>query len=455
MIRRAPPPTGVPGYESWGRVPHAPPAAVHRVGWTHDAPDALARAVAEGRPVLTYGRGRSYGDACLNGGGTVLDTRGLDRLLAFDASTGVLRAEAGVTLAEVLAVSVPRGWFLPVTPGTQYVTLGGAVAHDVHGKNHHAAGTFGRFVTALGLVRSSGEALTLYPGDPLFGATVAGLGLTGLITWVELQLIPVASDRVDTVTTRFRSLDDFFALSERAGARSPYVMAWLDALHPGGRGLLMEGDHAPSGDPLPPEADAHVPRLTVPFDAPEWALSPVSVRAFNVVYYRRLRGVQARARTHYRPFFYPLDAIGGWNRGYGRRGFFQYQFVVPFASRSPSGVADSREAVREVLARLAGARAGSFLAVLKTFGDVPSPGMLSFPRPGVTLALDVPNRGEATVRLLRSCDDVVREAGGAVYPAKDAVMTPESFRAFFPAWEAFAAHLDPAFSSTFWRRVAG
>lgn len=441
---------GVPGYESWGRVPHAPPAAVRRLGWSHEAAGDLASAVAdgaaEGRLVLAYGRGRSYGDACLNGGGTILDTRGLGRLLAFDDATGVLRAEAGVTLGEVLAVSVPRGWFLPVTPGTQYVTLGGAVANDVHGKNHHVAGTFGRFVTALGLVRSSGETLELRPGDALFGATVAGLGLTGLITWVELRLIPVASDRVDTVTTRFRSLDDFFALNARANARSPYVVSWLDALRAEGRGLLMEGDHAADGTP-PTAADPARPRLALPVDAPGWALSPLSVRAFNAVYFRKQRAVQTRARTHYVPFFYPLDAVNGWNRGYGQRGFFQYQFVVPFD--------DSRDAVRDILARLAAAGAGSFLGVLKTFGDVPSPGMLSFPRPGVTLALDLANRGDATVRLLRACDAVVREAGGAVYPAKDAVMTPDSFRAFFPAWEAFAAHVDPAFSSTFWRRVTG
>jgi len=439
-------PAGVPGYESWGRVPVAPPAAVRRLGWSHEAAGDLAAAVADGRPVLAYGRGRSYGDACLNGGGTILDTRGLGRLLAFDADDGVLRAEAGVTLADVLAVTVPRGWFLPVTPGTQFVTLGGAVANDVHGKNHHAAGTIGRFVTALGLVRSTGEALELRPGDPLFGATVAGLGLTGLVTWVELRLLRVAGPHVVQTTTRFRSLDDFFALSERANARSPYVVSWLDALRPEGRGLLMEGDHAPDDAPPPPGAPA-APRLAVPFDAPGWALSPLSVRLFNEAYFRKQRRVQTTARVPYAPFFYPLDAVGAWNRGYGRRGFFQYQFVVPFA--------DSRDAVRAILGRLAGAGAGSFLAVLKTFGSLPSPGMLSFPREGVTLALDVPNRGDATVRLLRACDEIVRDAGGAVYPAKDAVMTPASFRAFFPAWEAFAAHLDPAFSSTFWRRVTG
>ena len=429
-------------YESWGRLVD-PPARVERLAWRDRAPERLAEAAA--LPVLAYGRGRSYGDVCLNGGGVLLDTAGLDRMIAFDAEAGVLRAEAGVTLADVLALVVPHGWFLPVTPGTRYVTLGGAVANDVHGKNHHVDGTLGRFVTAVGLVRSSGETVTLAPGgeyDALFCATVGGLGLTGLMTWVEVRLTRIASADVDTVTTRFRSLDAFFDLSETANARSPYVVAWLDGIRPEGRGLLMEGRHAPA-DGRPLDAGPPRPRLAVPFDAPEWALSPVAVRAFNAAYFRR--PVPTAARVPFVPFFYPLDAVDRWNRAYGRRGFFQYQFVAPFES--------ARETVRAVLGRLAEARAGSPLAVLKTFGDVPSPGLMSFPRPGVTLALDVANRGPETVRLLRSCDAVVREAGGAVYPAKDACMTAASFRAFFPQWPAFAEHLDPAFSSSFWRRV--
>ena len=424
------------GYDAWGRLPHAPPDRVE--------PARPGRPFSGDLPRLAYGRGRSYGDVCLNEGGVILDTSALNRAVAFDPVRGVLRAEAGMTLAEVLALIVPHGWFLPVTPGTQFVTLGGAVANDVHGKNHHRVGTFGRFLAAIDLVRSTGERVALAPGDARFAATVGGLGLTGLMTSVEIRLLKIESASVDQATTRFERLSDFFALSARASARSPYVVAWLDALRPEGRGLLIEGDHAPDGD-LPTEGPAARPRLSLPFDAPEWALSPLAVRAFNAVYYRRQRGRHATRRTHYRPFFYPLDAVGAWNRGYGRRGFYQYQFVVPFA--------DGERAVRAILRQLADARAGSFLSVLKTFGALASPGMLSFPRPGVTLALDLPNRGDRTVRLLRACDAIVREAGGAVYPAKDACMTPESFRAFFPQWEAFAAHVDPAFSSSFWRRV--
>ena len=445
----------VAGYESWGRLPDAPPAraVALRTG-------ALPASPAAGE-LLAYGRGRSYGDACLNGGRTVLDTRALDRALAFDAEAGVLHAQAGMTLADVLALTVPRGWFLPVTPGTKYVTLGGAVANDVHGKNHHVAGTFGRFVTQIGLVRSvdtdtaggvvpAGERLTLRPGDALFAATVGGLGLTGLVTDVAFRLRRIASDQIRSTSTKFRTLAEFFELS--AAARDPYTVAWLDVLRPEGRGLFLAGDHA-GGGTLPAPGDAAAPRLSLPLDAPSWALGKLSVKAFNLAYYHRQRRRVARAVTHYEPFFYPLDAVGAWNRGYGARGFYQYQFVVP--TGTAGGAADGSDAVREVLGRLAAAGAGSFLAVLKTFGDVPSPGLLSFPMPGVTLALDLPNRGTETVRLLRSCDAVVAEAGGCVYPAKDACMTPESFRAFFPGWPALAAAADPAFSSSFWRRVTG
>ena len=432
---------------SWGRTPRLQPAQVETPAWISDALARLAEAAASPRPVLAYGQGRSYGDACLNEGGILLDTARLDRFLAFDPETGVVRAEAGVTLGDVLGLAVPHGWFLPVTPGTKYVSVAGAVANDVHGKNHHAAGTFGRFVRRIGLARSTGDVLELTPEDDLFRATVAGLGLTGLILWVEFSLLPIASDDIVGRTTKFETLEDFFALSEQASRESPYVVSWIDTLRAEGRGLLMQGDHAPTGSLPAPGTRLPRARLAVPADAPGWALSRPTVRAFNAVYYARQRALSRETRSHYEPFFYPLDSVRDWNRGYGRRGFFQYQFVVPFR--------DGDAAIRDILARLAGAGAGSFLAVLKTFGDIASPGLMSFPREGVTLALDLPNRGEKTVQLLRSCDEVVRQAGGAVYPAKDACMTPASFRAFFPQWEAFSAHLDPAFSSSFWRRVTG
>ena len=435
-------------YESWGRYPQAPPKRVERLAWRDDLPDLYPTDA----PVLPYGLGRSYGDVCLNAGGVVLDTAGLDRIIAFDTEQGLLRCEAGVSLADVLALVVPQGWFLPVTPGTKWVTVAGAVANDVHGKNHHVAGTFGGHVTRMELVRSDGTRQTLTPQDPLFRATVGGLGLTGLITWVEFRLQPVRTDRIAASHTVFRSLNEFFELSETANARSPYVVAWLDALRPEGRGVLIEGKHADEGELPAPDAPATAPRISLPLDAPRWALSRPFVRAFNAAYFAR-QSRAGRYVTHYEPYFYPLDAIGHWNRGYGRRGLLQYQFVVPFPSAGYAGNPGQLDAVRVILQRIAESGAGSFLAVLKTFGDLPSPGMLSFPRPGVTLALDFANRGERTLRLLRGLDDVVRDARGRVYPAKDACMTGAAFRAFYPGWEAFAAHIDPGFSSSFWRRV--
>lgn len=433
----------VPPPTSWGRLPHPPPARVVSLEWADRLPDLTALA-----PVLAYGQGRSYGDVGLNAGGTLLRTAGLGRILAFDAEAGVLRAEAGATLADVLARVVPHGWFLPVTPGTRFVSLGGAVANDVHGKNHHRAGTFGRFVTAMGLARSSGETLTLAPGGShaaLFAATVGGLGLTGLITWVELRLLPIRSDEIVQTAVRFASLEEFFPLSDAASARSPYVVAWVDALRPEGRGVLFEGAHARPRGPGRPLRLAPPPRFTLPADAPAGALRAGVVRAFNAAYFARAPRRPVRRRLHFAPFFYPLDALGAWNRAYGRDGFYQYQCVVPREN--------GHDAVRALLAQVAAAGAGSFLAVLKVFGDVPSPGLLSFPRPGVTLALDVPSNGPETLRLLRRLDDLVAEAGGRVYPAKDAAMTARAFRRFYPEWEVLARYADPAFSSSFWRRV--
>jgi L-gulonolactone oxidase len=231
-------------------------------------------------------------------------------------------------------------------------------------------------------------------------------------------------------------------------------VAWLDALRPEGRGVLIEGKHADDGE-LPAQAvSVPAPSISLPVDAPGWALSRPFVRTFNAAYFAR-QSRAGRYVTHFEPFFYPLDAVGHWNRGYGRRGLLQYQFVVPFPSAGDAGNPGQLDAVRQILQRIAASGAGSFLAVLKTFGDLPSPGMLSFPRPGVTLALDFANRGERTLSLLRGLDHVVRDAGGRVYPAKDACMTGASFRAFYPEWEAFADHIDPGFSSSFWRRVMG
>lgn len=430
-------------FESWGRHPRPCEQEVRTLHWRSDPlPEA-------GSSLLPFGLGRSYGDSCLNEGGILLSTTGLSRLISFDPGTGVLACEAGVSLAEILQLVVPRGYFLPVTPGTKFVTLGGAIANDVHGKNHHADGTFGRHVRRLELLRSDGRRLLCSPTEnqELFAATIGGLGLTGLITWAEIQLRPIHNPLVQAESIRIRNLDEFYEVNDASEHDFVYTVAWIDILARGrnlGRGLYNRGNHA-----SPTEADLPRlrwrPRLSVPVDAPGWAINPLTVRAFNFAYYRsQLRRVKAGA-IPYEPFFYPLDAVARWNRLYGRKGFFQYQCVVPTRS----------EAMREILDRIARSAEGSPLVVLKTFGDLPSPGMLSFPRPGVTLALDFPNRGKRTLQLFEELDRVVLEAGGALYPAKDARMPPELFQASFPNWREFARHVDPRFSSSFWRRVTG
>ena len=428
---------------SWGRYPSSRPR------WILPCRDSRMPVLpAESRFCLPFGNGRSYGDACLNDDGALLLTRGLDRFIAFDPATGLLRAEAGVLLSEILALIVPQGWFLPVTPGTQFVTLGGAIANDVHGKNHHLAGGFGCHVRAFELLRSDGSRLTCTPECNVdwFQATVGGLGLTGLIAWVEIQLQRIANPWIVTESRRFASLEEFLALNAEYEARYPYTVSWIDCAATGqalGRGVYMAGMHAPPGLMKPPPPERWV--LTVSFAPPVSLVNNLSVRWFNRLYYHLPR--PARGLTPYPPFFYPLDNLLEWNRLYGRRGFFQYQCVIPPAT--------AREALWEILARIAASGQGSMLAVLKRFGEKSSGGLLSFPRPGFTLALDFPNRGPKTLALLESLDEVTRQADGAVYPAKDARMGGDSFRQYFPQWAEFSRFIDPSFSSSFWRRVTG
>lgn len=423
--------------QSWGRYPRVGDQQVMRMV------DRYATLPGTPVSVLPHGNGRSYGDSCLNEGGVLLHTQGLDRFIAFDPVSGILRCEAGVLLHHILQLVVPRGWFLPVTPGTRFVTVGGAIANDVHGKNHHLAGTFGAHVRCFELLRSDGSRLACSPTDhpDWFGATLGGLGLTGMVTWAELQLRPIANPWIAAETLRFTSLESFFELSAQSDRDYEYTVAWIDCLAARGRGLFMRGNVAaalPEQCPRPPGR-----HLSVPFTPPLSLIGKASLRAFNAVYYRKAR--QGAATVHYEPFFYPLDSIAAWNRIYGPRGFLQYQCVLP-----PTGGA---EALRTILARISASGSGSFLAVLKQFGSAVSPGWLSFPRPGVTLALDFPNRGRPTFDLLADLDAVVAEAGGALYPAKDARMPGSLFRQAYPAWERFSDYVDPRFSSSFWRRV--
>ena len=429
---------------SWGRYPPLPEGAQRLVG-VHDRNAPLPQ--AEGS-ALAYGNGRSHGDSCLNPGGTLLRARGLDRFIGFDASTGVLDCEAGVLLSEILELAVPMGWSLPVTPGTRFVTVGGAIANDVHGKNHASAGSFGDHVPEFELLRSDGRRIVCSPTEnaDLFAATIGGLGLTGVVTRARLQLRRIQGEGVVVETQRFGRLADFFALS-RQTRDSEYRVAWVDCLARGpalGRGVYSHGCDARGGSPVPPAPGG---RLAVPVAPPFSLVNAASLRALNTLYYRRAPVQPRRGIEHYQRFFYPLDGIADWNRIYGPRGFLQYQCVVPPASEAA--------ATAEMLERIAASGQGSFLAVLKQFGQRPAPGLLSFSRAGTTLALDFPFRGKPTLDLLDALDRVVLAAGGAVYPAKDARMPPEVFAGSFPRLAEFRQHVDPGFSSGLWRRVTG
>jgi L-gulonolactone oxidase len=427
--------------EPWGRVVKTR----HMVATPAVLSDAGAALTQSSRATLALGCARSYGDVCLNGGNELVRMAALDRLIAADWESGVVRAEAGLTLDALLRIAVPKGWFLPVSPGTKFVTLGGAVANDVHGKNHEHAGTVGCHIRRIGLARSSGEVLELSATEnvELFQATIGGLGLTGVMLWVELALKKIESSFIEVETLAIADLDHFFRLAEES-AGWEHSVAWVDCLARGkalGRGLFMRGRHSPRGG-LRVHGDA---RLAVPFDAPSWLLNSATVSLFNLAY-RHRPWTLGRHTVHYDPFFYPLDAVGGWNRLYGTRGFFQHQCAVPKAA-APG-------AIERLLRLTAEHRQGSFLVVLKLFGARQSPGLMSFPMEGATLALDLPNRGETTRRLLADMTAAVMDAGGRIYPAKDATMSAQAFRAGYPEWRRLEALRDPKIMSDFWRRVA-
>lgn len=411
--------------------------------------------------MLPFGQGRSYGDSCINDGHQLIETRWLNKLIHFDHDRGILSCEAGITLKEILDFIVPRGWFLPVTPGTQYVSVGGAIANDVHGKNHHHYGTFGRHITQFKLLRSTGERLICSPNDntSLYQATIGGLGLTGFITQATIQCRPIESPFLMVETTKYNGLKEFFQLSHSYATRKDtanskeYTVSWVDSLAHGGslgRGHFITANHTEQPDDQdhsPQNGDKATTQhgLLVPFNFPSFCLNSLSVKLFNFTYYHRQRERFQQTVSHYQPFFYPLDGLQHWNRLYGTRGFYQYQCVIP---------KENQAALTEIMQTIANSGQASFLTVLKEFGDIDSPGMLSFPVSGYTYALDFPNRGEATLQLLETLDKITLAAKGRVYPAKDARMSAQAFTTYFgDQLERFIPHIDPAFSSTFWRRV--
>ena len=405
----------------WGLYPSVE-ASLRRAHYPRDLH------IAAGTSVLPQGSCRSYGDACLYD--HVVSTLPLKHLLAFDPQQGLLRAEAGTTIEDIIRFAVPRGFFPPVTPGTKFPTLGGCIAADVHGKNHHADGSIATFVEELEMVLADGSAVCCSRSQhpDLFWATLGGMGLTGFIYAATLRLKKISSAYMRqraVKTANFAETCRVFAETQR---QYTYSVAWIDSLKKGrhlGRGLVLLGEHAEAAevgnkDLFPLHADG---RLDVPIFFPDFALNTWSMRAFNTAFYHRQLRRSAEATIHYDPYFYPLDAIHRWNRIYGRKGFLQYQVVVPFA--------DGEEIMAEVLGRIVRRGIASLLTVLKTLGPQ-NEGLLSFPMAGYTLTLDIPLRDESVVPFLRELNKTIVQAKGRVYLAKDAILEREDFAAMYP-----------------------
>ena len=394
---------------------------------------------------VSRGMGSGYGDAALNAGSGVILHERLGRLLDFDDATGVLTAEGGACFADVIKTFLPRGWFLPVTPGTKFVSVGGAIAADVHGKNHHSDGSIARYVLDLELLTGTGEILhcSREHNADVFFATLGGMGLTGAIVSARLQLRKVESAYLNVRYQRARDLDEALGLFASGDQDHRFSVAWIDCLSSGksfGRSVLMRGDHAPAASLGGRAADAPLSvsprrRPGVPFFMPPFVLNPWSVKAFNALFYRRHH--DRDTVVDYDRYFYPLDAVPHWNRFYGRRGYLQYQVVVPHAS--------ARAGLVQLLERLVASRRASFLAVLKAMGPE-SGGMLSFPTPGYTLALDLPYTGPDVLEFLRGLDEGVLDHGGRIYLAKDTCMKPATFERMYPRVGEFRevkAKIDP------------
>lgn len=411
---------------------------------------------AEQDTLIARGLGRSYGDTSVNGDGGVINMSRLNRMLDFDADTGILHCESGVSLAEIVDTFLPRGYFVPVTPGTKHVTVGGAIANDVHGKNHHNDGTFGEFVESFELMIANGDVLNCSreENSDVFFATTGGVGLTGIILSAYVRLFSVESAYMQVDYRQCKNLNEALKVMAETDEDYQYSVAWVDCLARGeniGRSVMMQGNHA-TVDQLPIAKRSnpfHVPKglpKFIPFNFPGFVLNPLSIKAFNFLFYNIHRNSKNNI-VDYDKYFYPLDQIGDWNRMYGKHGFGQFQATVP-----PDGI----EGLAKMLRRLADTRRASFLAVLKTFGEG-NDGLLSHPMKGFTLTLDIPNRN-GMVPFLKEMDEILIDHGGRLYLGKDMVSEAKSIAAMYPRLEEFKTivkRLDPEgrFSSTMARRL--
>jgi decaprenylphospho-beta-D-ribofuranose 2-oxidase len=435
----------------WGRYPRAQSSV--------QIPEKVSEIdLRVSRQLIARGMGRSYGNAAMLDNGVVVLTERLNRSISFCESTGLLTAEAGLTLADVLEVCVPRGWFPSVVPGTRWVSLGGCVAADIHGKNHHRVGAFGNYVKELELLIANGVKMRCSPANnpDLFWATVGGMGLTGIITQVVVQLFPIESPWIIAQHHQAKDLDMSLEMLDSPLWDDAYTVAWFDCLARGkslGRSILIRGHHA-TNEELPSElrprkVGSSRPPLSLKFDSPRWLLNSLTVGAFNSAFYRWQGTRTEPFLCHPYRFFFPLDRIKDWNRLYGKRGFVQYQCVLPPTT--------ARASLQLLLQETHQSGRASFLAVLKRFGPQ-GQGLLSFPMEGYTLTMDFPVNNPELFSFLDRLDEIVVKHGGRVYLAKDARMRAEMFRAMYPGfveWSLAKKKIDPQnrFDSDLARRL--
>ncbi|SMH53072.1 decaprenylphospho-beta-D-ribofuranose 2-oxidase [Maritimibacter sp. HL-12] len=411
-------------YAGWGRV-HTARGEIAR-------PERAAQlaALMEDAPAPAMGMRRSYNDSLLNDGGRIIDMTRMDKILAFDPETGVVEVEAGIQIGELVRLFAPRGWIPAVVPGTGFPTVGGAIAHDIHGKNHHVLGSFGQHVLSITLLQPGGGRVVASPArnKALFRATMGGIGQTGVILSAKLQMIATPGTSMRVKETRVESFDEFLALLDASTFR--YNVGWIDGTATGaamGRGILEEAELTDG-----PRRRA-LPAVTVPFDLPSFALSAPTVKLFNAAYWRK---VPARGNVSVMPIaahVFPLDKLYDWNRLYGKRGFHQFQCVVPV---------ENAEVLKQIVAKISRSGLASPLAVIKRMGEGRA-GMLSFPMEGYTLAIDFPARETAEV-LIAELEAMTVEAGGRLYLGKDALASGATIKAMYPEWEAWAAQAEKA-----------
>jgi len=414
---------------NWGNYP-----AIESDEKTFVFDDQLAKLMKDTDSFIPRGNGRCYGDASL--ASNTISILKYDKILSFDEGKGIFECQSGLTLDQILEVIVPKGWFLPVTPGTKFITVGGAIGSDVHGKNHHVDGSFSNQIVDMDVMLANGETVTCSSelNHDLFEATCGGMGLTGMVTRTKFRLKKIESSYIIQKQIKAENLEEVIRLFDEY-KHYTYSVAWIDCLKKGknfGRSILILGEHAKLSqlndkqkmDPL------QLPRkkqITFPFNLPSWALNSFTVKAFNFLYYSKNRKKELNNIVSYEPFFYPLDAILHWNRGYGKKGFVQYQFVLPL---------HAKQGLIEILQKISNKGLGSFLAVLKVFG--PQDSIISFPKEGYTLALDFPVR-EGLFDFLDGLDKVVLQYGGRLYMSKDARMKPEVMTAGYPELDQFKA----------------